>query len=276
VGDEVGQIGGGAGALAFGHDGKIFALFIADHAARVVEYGSGGAGRTLARYRGYILAPQSGAIAVSPDERRMYVPYDGLHAFNVRTERRLIRLPDVPGNIGLAVAPNGRQAMLWAPNFAQFSDTPSERPGYVINHFGYYPGGVVPVDLGQPPLQLAPPVAAARVAWVDRALAVDPALAVVDPAVAVVDPAVAVAAPPATPGTLPGSWAFTAYATSSGPAGSGNASLTQTGNSISGTLVTGGVSWTVTGSISGSTVYLQFSASGQVDNRDTDTVSADG
>jgi hypothetical protein len=111
---------------------------------------------------------------------------------------------------------------------------------------------------------------------VDRALAVDPALAVVDPAVAVVDPAVAVAAPPATPGTLPGSWAFTAYATSSGPAGSGNASLTQTGNSISGTLVTGGVSWTVTGSISGSTVYLQFSASGQVDNRDTDTVSADG
>jgi hypothetical protein len=52
--------------------------------------------------------------------------------------------------------------------------------------------------------------------------------------------------------------------------------LQQSGSSVKGTVVEGGVSWTVSGTIARSTLSLTWSAPGQVDQSYIGTVSRDG
>lgn len=73
-----------------------------------------------------------------------------------------------------------------------------------------------------------------------------------------------------------GSWTWGGDPAAAGPGNSGNGSLTQSGTALSGTLDTGGSTWTLQGSISGSAVTLTMSAPGQIDLSFSGTVSADG
>jgi hypothetical protein len=316
-GQEVGELQGGATAIAWRPGGGLFALFISFHQATLESFDTTGHVHVLASYRGYILAPQTGSIAISPNGRRVYVLYDGLRSYDGRTGQLLHRvpLPYQPGYIGMAISPNGRQAMLWAPDFAQWADTPSEQPGYTITHFGYVPGGVIPIDLLRmrpiranlrqigTPWQVGYTSDSRYVVVSERNYHID----LIATGTAGTDRTrylhVSLANPRGgkSPGTgtggnggtgghgsgtggtgatctgwnVQGSWTFT-QSQAGGPA-NGPVTLHQTGNSVSGTLTdSAGTTWTITGTISGATLSLTFTAPLQVTIQDTDSISSNG
>lgn len=320
-GQQTGQLSGGATAVAWGPDRRLYALFIDFHHATLESFDAAGHARVLATYRGYILAPQTGSIAVSPDGRRLYVLYDGLRAYDAQTGRTLgtVRLPYAPGYIGMALSPNGREAMLWAPDFAHWADSPSQQPGYVITHFGYVPGGVIPIDVRRmrpiranlrsitTPWQVAFTSDSRYAVVSERNYHVD----LIASGTSGVDraryPRLDLANPRGggstgsggTSGTggngrgggnggsggngggeachtwnVQGTWTFSSD--HSGGPSDGQATLTQSGNSVSGSLTSGGVAWTITGTINGSSLSLTWSAPGQADTSGYDTVSTDG
>jgi hypothetical protein len=150
-GTHVANFGAPASSAAVGRDGRVWVLGIANHSADIRVYGPMGEGaRKLAGWRGQVLAGQNGMIALSPDARRVYTLFDGLRGFDTATGagHGLVRLPVTPTYNGIAVARNGRQAILWARNFSGVGEVPTGNPRYVRVHFGFIAGGVVPVDLG--------------------------------------------------------------------------------------------------------------------------------
>lgn len=136
-------------AIAAGH-GRLYTLRVRNGTATVAGYDErGGHGRRLARFHGPGLSAPSGDVALSPDGRRLYVLWDGLHVLNASTGRVLhtMRLPLFPQYTGLAVAPNGRQAMLTSTDTVGWRETPTDNPRYIEVHYGFVAGGVLPVNL---------------------------------------------------------------------------------------------------------------------------------
>jgi len=136
-------------AIAAGH-GRLYTLRVGHGFATVAGYDErGGHGRRLATFHGPALSAPSGDVAISPDGRRLYVLWAGLHVLDADTGRVLstMRLPLFPQYTGLAVAPNGRQAMLTSTDAVGWSETPTDNPQYIAVHYGFVSGGVVPVDL---------------------------------------------------------------------------------------------------------------------------------
>jgi hypothetical protein len=73
-----------------------------------------------------------------------------------------------------------------------------------------------------------------------------------------------------------GTWTLQAAASSNIGSGSGAATFVQTGSTVSGSVLLGGVSWTIQGAIQGTTLTLTWSAPGQVAQSDSGLVSPDG
>ncbi|HWX75048.1 MAG TPA: hypothetical protein VNZ05_07070 [Solirubrobacteraceae bacterium] len=95
-------------------------------------------------------------------------------------------------------------------------------------------------------------------------------------------PATPAPAPSSTPGTghtcsawnITGSWTWEAALASA--ILSGTASLYQSGSTVTGTLQSGPITWTLEGTISGSAVTLNMKANGQIENKWSGTVTAGG
>jgi hypothetical protein len=320
--------------MASAPDNHLYTLETGRGFAQLRVFGKrGGGGRLLAVFKGNVLADRKATLAFSPDGRRVYVLWDGLRAVDAHSGRVLgmIRLPLSPAYSGMSVAPNGQQAMLWAPDFGGWAESPTSNPHMILVHFGFVAGGILPVDL----VHMRPIVAHlnrmgtprsvvysadSRSAVVSQLTEVDllrigtsgrsstvlphfslanpwsvahrsaPAMATAtsgpssNPPTATSGPSSNPTAPPApspTTGTtsscttwnVSGAWTFQGDTVTTQ---NGQATLQQSGSTVSGTLTEGGVTWTLSGSISGSTLTLTWSAAGQVDQYYTGTISSDG
>jgi hypothetical protein len=70
-----------------------------------------------------------------------------------------------------------------------------------------------------------------------------------------------------------GSWSFAGDGVT---VQNGSVTLQQAGSLVTGTLNGGGVSWTLSGTIAGSTLKATWSAPGQIDQSYSGTVTSDG
>ncbi|HWE62398.1 MAG TPA: hypothetical protein VHB98_11860, partial [Chloroflexota bacterium] len=142
-GNEIGSIPT-ADRIAPASDGTLYGVsFSAGHIDVHVYDETGNNGRLLAGFDGNTLAQKNGSIALSPDGRRLYVLWNGLRALDPRTGRQvgMVTLPLEPSYTGMALAPNGQQAMLWAPDIAGWYETPTDNPQYIYTHYGFVAGG---------------------------------------------------------------------------------------------------------------------------------------
>lgn len=211
-------------------------------------------------------------------------------------------LPVTPHYNGIAVAPNGRQGMLWAPDFAGIYSAPGLNPTYILQHYNFVAGGILPIDLSQMrPIRVnlqtvvTPRQAAyssdSRLAFVTGVRDLD----VIGTGTSGVDRArIPVAllhrggkkrqsggarhqpggkGMTCTAWNLSGPWSFST-SPAAGP-GSGPATFRQSGASIAGSLQSS-VGWSFTGAIHGSTVNLALAASGQIDLSYHGMVSSSG
>ena len=275
------------------------ALYILDvqgaHAA-VGEFVGGHMKRTFQLPPGTSLTPQTGSLALSPDGGTLYVLWNGLRAVSLATGRieASLSLPFVPAYTGLAIAPNGRQAMIWAPSFAAIHQSPSTTPGYVVITGGFVGGGIQPIALPA----LRPVTADTSLRAINtphdvaysgdstRAyVATDHLLAVVATETYGPDHSarVRVAIPGLATGpvvscssyNLAGAWTFTAASYATFGAGTGQATLQQSGAALSGTLELSGTTFTLSGSVQGPSVSLNLTAPGQVSSTYTGMISGD-
>ncbi|GAC1396620.1 MAG: hypothetical protein NVSMB52_10170 [Chloroflexota bacterium] len=294
-----------ADAVAPSGDGSIYYLTIRrGHASLHVATESGTHRRTIASYSGNPLSDLNGDIAVSRDGQRVYALWDSFRAYDTRSHRLIgaVSLPLVPHFRGIALAPNGQQAMLWSPNFSGLYSTPGLNPSYVTLHYGFIAGGILPVDL----LHMRPIGAHLeaittphQVAYTsDSRLAFVTGLRELDvistgtagadgahiPAISLKGPGKAPKGPGSGPGpglgksagtcNVSGSWSFITSAAGAGP-GSGSATLQQSGTSVTGTL-TSSVGWALSGAIHGKVLTLTMHAAGQIDLSYSGTVSTSG
>jgi hypothetical protein len=306
-GAYLGRIGG-ADAVAPAPNGSVYALYIGRGFARVAVIGTNGRQRLLAQYRGNSLSSRNGDIALSPDSRDVYALWDSLRAFDASSGRHLgaTPLPLVPHYNGITLAPNGQEAMIWAPNFGGIFDTPGLNPGYVLRHYGFVAGGVVAIDLHRmrpisanleqvgTPRQVAYSsdsrsafVTGVRDLWVigtgtvgtDRASY--PAISLQSPGGGSSGPASPHKGPGSGTGSschswnISGAWQFAGSPAAPGP-GSGSGTLQQGGSSVGGMLSAGGVSWGLQGSVQGASVTLFLRAAGQITLTFNGTVAAGG
>lgn len=285
--------------------GAAYTLTLPRGGAIISYVGPSGAGHVLDVFHGSPLVDRNGDLATAPGGHTLYVLWDSLRALDARTGRvqGTMPLPLVPHFRWLTVAPNGRQALLTAPDFAGIYDTAGLNPSYVTRHYGFIAGGVLPIDLGRlRPLQLhaegltSPRQTAytsdsrlAFVTTIHNVHVISTGTQGVDhaqyPSVQVHFHGSGSSRPPAPPSATPkplavscsisGPWTFVEAQAAPGP-GNGTASLQQSGSKVTGTLEGGGVLWTLSGTVSGRTVNLNMSASGQVPLTFTGQVSNDG
>lgn len=148
-------------SIAVRAGGMIYRLLVNAGQARLWEYGTAGQpGRLLLHLYGSALDAGSGGLALSPDGARLYVLWDGLRVLSAATGGilRTLKLPLYPQYTQISLAPDGRQAILWNPDFVQWTDTPTDNPSYILVHYGFIPGALVHVDLStlRPDLQRFP------------------------------------------------------------------------------------------------------------------------
>lgn len=275
----------------------LYILDVVGSRAVVAEYVNGHQSRVFRLPAGDSFTPKTGSLAVSPDGGTLYVLWNGLHAISLASGRSIadLKLPFVPAYTGLAIAPNGRQAMIWAPSFAARIESPSATPGYVVVTSGFVGGGVQPIALPtlhpmaadtslktiNTPHQVAYSGDSAR-AYV----ATDNALIVVTTGMHSPDrePSPRVAIPQLATGPVltcssydvAGTWSFTAAAYATFGAGTGPMTLQQSGTTLTGTLRLSGTTFTLTGTIQGPNITLTLHASGLIDSTYTGTVTTDG
>src|SRR6185312_13363650 len=75
---------------------------------------------------------------------------------------------------------------------------------------------------------------------------------------------------------LSGSWSFTASPTSQIGQGTGQATFSQSGEALSGSMQFNGLTYTLSGTVAGANVNLSYSAPGQIATSDQGALSADG
>lgn len=303
-------------SLAVGAGGSLYLLLVDQGRARVWRYGAGQhTGRLLATITGPALATSTGSIALSPDGHRLYVLWNGLRALDPLTGHPIaaLALPIYPQYTRLALSPNGRQAMLWTPDFVHWSETPTDNPRYIEVHYGFVAGSLLPVDLSRMrPIMVHLPslptphavryTADSRLVVVAQAASLDvlrtgtsgtpssklPPISLAQPGgsggIATARPTPAPGATPsASPTTgcsarnLTGSWQYT------DPRQNGSLSVTlrQSGTAISGTLVdAGGRNWAIQGSVQGNRVVFNIALPGDnspfYNGTFTGLISADG
>ncbi|HVC82176.1 MAG TPA: hypothetical protein VNL35_16925 [Chloroflexota bacterium] len=274
----------------------LYLLDIQGANAAVGEFMGGHLKRSFKLPTGTSLTPKTGSLALSPDGGTLYVLWNGLHAISLASGRTTanLALPFVPAYTGLAIAPNGRQAMIWAPSFAAIHESPSTTPGYVVVTGGFVGGGIQPIALPS----LRPVAADTSLRAIDtphevaysgdsaRAyVATDHTLAVVATGTLGTDrePNARVAIPGLATGPVvscssydvAGTWSFTAAAYATFGAGTGPVTLAQSGTALSGTLQLSGTTFTLSGSVQGPVVRFSLTAPGQVSSDYSGTISGD-
>jgi hypothetical protein len=287
-----------ATSLVWGRDLTWYILAVKGTHANVYVYTSSGHPvRGVSLPAGTSMTAPNGSLALSPDGRTLYVLWNGLRALALPSLglKAGLQLPAVPAYTGLTIAPNGRQAMLWAPFFSSSVDSPSVTPGYVNVSSGWVSGGVQPVAL--PALRPAPADRSLRTISAPQQVAYsgDSARAYVTTERNVAVLATGTSgknlepAPPvdlqrmATGPTLDctnyavnGAWIFSFLPGAPAGRGTGTATLMQNGSALMGTLDVNGLTWTISGSIQGTSVTLTLSAPGQAASTIHAAVASDG
>lgn len=290
VDTQTGRIGGTvpwARAFVWGARGTFFALSIHGARGAVGLYDAQGRlQHRVALPAGTSETTPTGSLALSPNGATLYVLWNGLRAIDTATGRIVatLNLPPAPAYIGLAVAPNGRQAMIWAPSVAVSIETPSVTSGYVDVLFGFAGGSVQPIAL--PSLRPAPADASLRTLSgpLEVAYSGDSSRAYVASLKTLAVLSTGTSGPDLQPRprvdlqqmltgptlhcaawNISGPWTFSVLPGAPLGSGSGPATLVQDGPNLGGTITLGGaVSYRLAGTLTGQRVSLTLSAPGLV------------
>lgn len=287
-----------ATSLVWGRDLSWYILAVkGTHAAVYIYTRAGHLVRGVSLPAGNSMTAQNGSLALSPDGHSLYVLWNGLRALALPSLslKAGLPLPPVPAYTGLTIAPNGRQAMLWAPFFSARIETPSITPGYVNVTSGWVSGGVQPVEL--PALRPAPADSSLRTVSSPQQVAYsgDSARAYVTTLHNVAVLGTGTSGPDLEPkppidlqrmATGPtlhctsyavnGTWNLSFLPGAPAGRGTGTATLMQNGSTLMGTLDVNGLAWNLAGSIQGTSVTLTLTAQGQASSTIHATISADG